>query len=55
MTRETELKIKSYIQKFANAHNLTYEEAKAIAICRLAAKYYGEDKTYEDDRNDISR
>lgn len=55
MTQKTELKIKSYIRKFAEAHGLTYEEAKTIAICRLTAEYYGEDKMYEDDRDDISR
>lgn len=53
MTRETELKIKSYIQKYADAHDLTYEEAAQMALCQMVALYYREDKTY--DRDDISR
>ncbi len=53
MTQETELKIKSYIQKYADAHGMSYEDAAKDAICKITALYYGEDKTY--DRNDISR
>lgn len=53
MNKETELKIKSYIQKYAIAHDISYKEAAEHAICKITALYYGEDKTY--DRNDISR
>lgn len=55
MTQETELKIRSYIQKYADAHGMSYEDAAKDAICKITALYYGEDKMYEDDRDDISR
>lgn len=54
MTTETELKIKKYIQSYANKYHITFDEAKEHAICKMVSLYYGEDKTNYD-RDDVSR
>ena len=44
MSTEQEQEIKDYIQKYAEKHHITVDEAKEHLMCKLASFYYGKEQ-----------
>lgn len=51
MSSDEETQLKNYIQKYADKHNISFEEAAEHAMCKAAELMYGEDKNHE--RNNV--
>lgn len=49
MSSDEEVQLKNYIQKYADKHHISFEEAAEHAMCKAAELMYGEDKKYERD------
>ena len=49
MSSEAKATIRSYLKKYADKHNVTIEEAREHAICKLTELYLEDHKSHNSD------